>query len=421
VDNRIVGHADVPPEELAANPRNWREHPTIQRDAMRGVLDTVGWVQDVIVNKTTGRIVDGHLRVELARQNGEATVPVVYVELTDEEERLVLATLDPLAGMATPNRTLVAEILAGLTSSSDSVRDLLAQISNQYGERDTAPPEADALPTDVPTRVQPGELWQLGKHRLVCGDATDEAVAQLVLGGEIPPVMITDPPYGVDYDPNWRNGVAMAKSHASARRLGKTANDDQVDWSAAFQHFPGATAYVWHSALHVVDSAAAIERAGFVIRSQIIWTKPNHSFGRGHYHWQHEPCWYAVRKGSPANWIGGRKQTTNWEIPHVHPHSGGSLDDGQTIHSAQKPVEAMERPMRNHRGAIYDPFLGSGTTLIAGERADRAVYAIELDPTYCDVAVARWEAFTGETAERLAAAAPQEVDSPPVGDADLDS
>jgi DNA modification methylase len=391
--SRIIEHASVSPDALAANPRNWREHPPVQRAALRGILDEIGWVQSVIVNKRSNRIIDGHLRVDLARQNGEATVPVVYVDLSDAEERTMLLALDPIAELATPNRTAVMELLQGLSTPNAAVRDLLAQIASRYGERPHVPPEADVLPTDVEARVQRGDLWRLGRHRLVCGDATVAADVALACGGNTPTLMVTDPPYGVEYDPSWR----------SDNRVGPVPNDDRADWRAAYKLFPGDVLYAWHSALHVVDAASAIDAAGFDRRAQIIWMKPAHTFGRGAYHWQHEPCWYAVRHGKNAAWIGDRRQTTFWQIDHVHP-TLGTKDDAETVHGAQKPVECMERPIRNHRGDVYDPFVGSGTTIIAAERADRTCYAMELDPGYADVAIARWEAFVGRTAERIAAA-----------------
>jgi DNA modification methylase len=201
-------------------------------------------------------------------------------------------------------------------------------------------------------------------------------------------LMVTDPPYGVDYDPAWRHRLGVNRS---ARR-GKVLNDEQADWEAAWALFPGNIAYVWHGALHALTAASSLTRNGFEIRSQIIWAKQRLVIGRGDYHWQHEPCWYAVR--TKGHWTGDRKQTTLWSI------SSGA-QDVQTSHSTQKPVECMRRPLLNNSlpgEAVYDPFLGSGTTLIAAETSGRLCLAIELDPRYVDVAIRRWEAFTGKTA-----------------------
>jgi DNA modification methylase len=156
--------------------------------------------------------------------------------------------------------------------------------------------------------------------------------------------------------------------------------------------FPGNIAYVWHGALHATTVAESLQKQGFGIRAQIVWAKERLVVGRGDYHWQHEPCWYAVRfKG---HWTGDRKQTTLWTIP-----SGGQ--DTETVHGTQKPVECMRRPMLNNSSlgqTVYEPFLGSGTTLIAAEATGRVCLGIEIDPLYVDVAVRRWQAFTGQQA-----------------------
>jgi DNA modification methylase len=151
---------------------------------------------------------------------------------------------------------------------------------------------------------------------------------------------------------------------------------------------------MWHGALHAGTVAASLERQGFTIRAQIIWAKERLVIGRGDYHWQHEPCWYAVRQ--KGNWTGDRKQTTLWSI--------SSRDqDAETVHGTQKPVECMRRPVLNNTSPgdlVYEPFLGSGTTLIAAETCGRRCLAVELSPTYADVAIRRWQAFTGLTAVR---------------------
>jgi DNA modification methylase len=148
--------------------------------------------------------------------------------------------------------------------------------------------------------------------------------------------------------------------------------------------------------------AASLDENGFERRSLIIWAKPSPSFSRGHYHWQHEPCWYAVRKGSTANWKGDRKQTTLWQIAGVNPVGGGGKGvDAKVGHGTQKPVECMKRPIENNSSpgqAVYEPFSGSGTTIIAAEMTGRACHAIELSPQYVDVAVKRWQQFTGREA-----------------------
>lgn len=153
-------------------------------------------------------------------------------------------------------------------------------------------------------------------------------------------------------------------------------------------------AYVWHGALHAGTVGDSLTICGFEIRSQIIWTKERLVLSRGHYHWQHEPCWYAVKKGGSGTWSGDRKQTTVWSIA-----SNGQ--DAETVHGTQKPVECMRRPMLNNSSvgqAVYEPFMGSGTTLIAADSCGRTCLGMELSPAYVDVAVSRWERLSGEVA-----------------------
>ena len=192
----------------------------------------------------------------------------------------------------------------------------------------------------------------------------------------------------MDYDPAWRN----ATGHAKTKRTGKVRNDDRADWREAWELFPGDVAYVWHGALHAHEVAGSLIAAGFGIRAQIVWAKECIVLSRGHYHWQHEPCFYAVR--GKGHWTGDRRQSTLWSIPNRD-------QDAETVHGTQKPVECMRRPMLNNssRGqAVYEPFCGSGTTLIAAETTGRVCLAMELDPAYVDVAVCRWQAFTGADA-----------------------
>ena len=219
------------------------------------------------------------------------------------------------------------------------------------------------------------------KHRLLCGDSTKVEDVQCLLGDRTPFIMVTDPPYGVNYDPTFR----------SENRTGTVTNDDRASWAEAYELFTGAVAYVWHGNLHVVTVAADLVQAGFELRSYIVWNKPALVMGRGHYHWQHEPCFYVACE--TAKWCGDRTQSTIWEIDHVHP-TLGTVDDGETIHGTQKPVECMARPIRNHGDIdddVSDPFLGSGTTLIAAEQLGRRCYGLEISPAYCDVIVQRWQ------------------------------
>lgn len=432
--NRIVGHDDVAPAELVPNPRNWRSHPQEQQRALAGALAEIGWVAEVLVNRTTGNVVDGHLRIELAVARDEPTVPVTYVELTDDEERLVLASLDPLAAMASAEQEQLAALLAGLEPAEDALRALLDDLAREYkldqlrsGLVD--PDEVPPVPDDPYVRA--GDLYELGEHRLLCGDATNAEDVTRLLDGAKPTLLATDPPYGVSLDPTWRDGVYNALgpaepgylrvdaaaegegvTRAPGRAHGRTkghrnttvSGDTRVDWADAFALVPSLTVgYVWHAGVRAAEVAAGLERIGFEIVSQVIWDKGLFAIGRSWYHWGHEPCWVIRRAGSKGRFLGTRDQSTIWRAPSPKMIMAGS-EEPKVDHPTQKPVALYEAPIANHlrRGdAVYDPFLGSGTTLVAAERLGRRCYALEIDPRYVQVAVERWQAFIGQTAVKV--------------------
>ena len=265
-------------------------------------------------------------------------------------------------------------------------------------------PGGDGSEDEVPevpevAKSKLGDLFQLGEHRLLCGDATSREDVARLINKNIPTLMVTDPPYGVNYEPEWRNGLDKSKK----RKTGKVNNDDRIDWSDAYKLYPGDIIYVWHAGKYAKAVAESIENCGFEIIYQIIWNKQHFVMGRGDYHWKHEPCWYAVRKGKNHNWQGARDQSTVWDIRTEM----GFVKEGceeKTNHSTQKPVECMLRPIlnnSNNNDKIYDPFSGSGSTLIACEKTNRSCYALELNPLYIDVIIKRWEDFTGKKAVKL--------------------
>jgi len=245
-----------------------------------------------------------------------------------------------------------------------------------------------------------GDLWTLGNHRLLCGDATQVDNVNRLINDTKPILMVTDPPYGVNYDPEWREEW---DGGFGKRNNGKVLNDDKMNWTEAYSLFQGDICYVWHASNYTHFVASHLQTSSFEIINQIIWAKQHFVLSRGDYHWQHEPCWYAVRKGKKHNWQGARDQSTVWSIKNNN--SIGNNDKEETWgHGTQKPLECMERPILNNSSAqdfIYDPFGGSGTTLIACEKNNRLCLMMELNPTYCDVIVKRWENFTGQKAQLI--------------------
>lgn len=236
-------------------------------------------------------------------------------------------------------------------------------------------------------RIRRGDLWRLGRHRLLCGNATNPEHVGRCLGKSIPSLCVTDPPYGVNYDPAWRNEQLNTRDSKRCRAI---ANDDQADWRTALQLFPGDVLYVFHSALRANQAFAQIEAIGFKPRSVLIWDKQRLILSRGHYHFRHEPILYAVRKGCTANWTGDRKQVT---VRPCKPIPACRNKRDETTHPCQKPVELLAGLIANHGqpgDAVYEPFAGSGSTLFACEETDRRCLAIELDQRYCREILIRW-------------------------------
>ena len=387
----------------ARNPRTHADEQVVQIAAS---IREFGFTNPVLIDESGG-IIAGHGRVMAARKIGLAEVPCIrLMHLTDTQKRAYVIADNKIAlNSGWDNEMLKLELsdLKGLDFDLDrtgfSMDEINALLADKGTEGLTDPDDVPEPPVEPVTRL--GDVWLLGRHRLVCGDCTDPLVVDKALAGVKPHLMVTDPPYGVEYSAGWRNTAMPTKNDPSrwrdgaGRATGAVMNDNRADWSEAWALFPGEVAYIWHAdkKAHVV--AESIEAAGFDIRAQIIWAKSQFVIGRGHYHPHHEPCWYAVRKSGTGHWQGDRKQSTLWQIDKPR--------KSETGHSTQKPVECMKRPIENNSSpgqAVYEPFSGSGTTIIASEMTGRTCHAIELNPAYIDVAVKRWEDFTGQKATR---------------------
>lgn len=378
--------------------RNSRTHSDAQVAQIAASIREFGWTNPVLIDGADG-IIAGHGRLLAARKLGLTEVPCIVLDhLSETQKRALIIADNKLAlNAGWDNEMLGLELqdLAdenfdmGLVGFTD---DELAALVAVKTEGLTDPDETPEPPAD-PVSVL-GDVWVLGKHRIVCGDSTDADAVAKCLNGVTPHLMVTDPPYGVEYDADWRNKAMRNDGTAiGGRAIGKVENDDKADWSEAWALFPGDVAYVWHAGNMAHTVADSLVANGLNIRAQIIWNKSSLVIGRGDYHPKHEPCWYAVRKGKVGHYVGGRKQTTVWDIEKPR--------KSETGHSTQKPVECMKRPIENNSSAgqaVYEPFSGSGTTIIAGEMTGRSIHAIELSPAYVDVAVIRWQEFTGEKA-----------------------
>jgi len=414
--NRITGSGEEAPDQLLANPANWRTHPKAQQDALAGALDQVGWVQQVMVNQRTGFVVDGHARVALAISRHEPSVPVLYVDLSPDEEALVLATLDPISAMAGRDDEKLRSLLAEITVDDAGLLALLGDLRGDDPKSGLTDPDEVPEPPEEPY-VKPGELWVLGDHRLLCGDATSPTDVARLLDGAAPTLLATDPPYGVQLDQTWRDGVyngprkrvkgwgvvagaekpymmrevldgedaprAKRGHHTAGHRNTSISMDTRADWSEAYALVPSLqVGYVWYASVHTLEVLQGLLAIGFELAGQIIWDKGLFSVGRSWYHWAHEPCVVVRRPGVPNLFIGERDQATIWRAPSPKRIGGGSKEHKED-HPTQKPVLLSEIPICNHLRpgeAVYEPFAGSGTTLMAAETLGRRCFAMEIDP-----------------------------------------
>jgi DNA modification methylase len=387
-----------PISQLQPYAKNAKLHGADQVAKIAASMAEFGWTVPCLV-ADDGELIAGHGRVLAATQLGLTEAPVIVLgHLTEAQRRAYRIADNKLTELGTWDEALLSAELNDLLAEDFDLSligfddaELEALLAGE-GDPEAASGESeDDIPEVPETPIsRPGDLWVLGKHRLLCGDATVATDVAHVLNGVLPLLMVTDPPYGVQYDPGWRNKAGAA----ATKRTGKVLNDDRADWREAWSLFPGDVAYVWHGALHATTVADSLIASGFNIRSQIIWAKDRLVLSRGDYHWQHEPCLYAVKKTGKGHWAGDRKQTTLWQIANKD-------QDAETVHGTQKPVECMRRPILNNSSlgqAVYEPFMGSGTTLIAAETTGRVCIGIELNPAYVDVAVERWQAFTGQAA-----------------------
>lgn len=374
--------------QLKDHSKNPRKLSSKQYVHLKTSINKFGLIDKPVVTEE-GLIIGGHQRKNILKKLG-----------IDEIECYV------------PNRSLTEKEIDELNirlnrNTGEWDLDILA---NQWNEQDlinwgfekTEIPQAlsDLSPTEESELIEPkdekeaiiqlGDIIELNNHRLVCGDSTLPEYVDSCIAGNTPILMVTDPPYGVNYEAKWRKGLGKGNKYA----CGKVQNDDKLNWSLAWHLFPGSVAYIWHAARFTSEVQKNLIDCDFAIISQIIWVKQHFALSRGDYHWQHEPCWYAVKKGHDHNWQGSRKESTVWQIANFNSF-GSNRDENEerTAHSTQKPIDCMARPIYNNTTAgdgVYDPFCGSGTTLIAAEKLKRTAYCIELSQAYCDIIVKRW-------------------------------
>jgi DNA modification methylase len=455
IRDRIKELRRVVAAELQANPKNWREHPEAQRTAVRGVLEEIGYADALIAREDadgTLVIIDGHLRAETTP---DCVVPVLVIDVSEEEADKILLTLDPLASMAECNSGKLKELTGSVTFSSTSLQKMVEKFAAESDlnkipavvSQDDAP-----LPADE-AKTKPGNLWILGNHRLLCGDSSSPADLDRLLGGAKIQLVNTDPPYNVKVEPRSNNAIAAGLSsfgglqnhqNADVRKRPGAANATQKKMRAKDRPLandfvtdkkfdellaawfgniarvlePGRGFYIWGGYSNCGNYPPALEAAGLYFSQTIIWVKEHPVLTRkdlmGNHEWcfygwkdeemhlvllqrdhinDHAACFYGWREGAAHKFFGPPNATDVWTVKKVSPQ--------KMVHLTEKPVELAGRAIQysSRPGEnVLDLFGGSGSTLVACEETGRNGFLMELDPAYCDVIVERWEKLTGKKA-----------------------
>lgn len=378
--------------ELVENEKNPRRLTKEQGIQLERSIKKFGVCEPIVIN-TDNTIIGGHQRARILKKMGKKEVEVYVPDrpLDQKESDELNIRLNKNTG----------DFDYDLLANNWEVKDLIdwgfspEELSIDITTIDGTEEDGEQLSPSKDPTTKLGDLYVLGDHRLLCGDSTNPDDVKKLLDGAEPVLMVTDPPYGVNYDPAWR-GIAGK----GCKAIGKIKNDDKVNWALAWHLFPGSIAYIWHAGCCSSEVQKSLDEAEFEIKAQVIWMKQHFALSRGDYHWKHEPCWYAIKKGHSHNWQGSRKECTVWEINNLCAFGASSEEDERTCHSTQKPLECMAKPIRNSSSEgeeVYDPFCGSGTTMIAAEKLKRKSFCMELDPAYCDVIVNRWIKFRNKS------------------------
>ena len=432
--NRIVGHGEQAAISFMANPLNWRIHPKAQREALTGVLSEVGWVQSVIVNRTTGNVVDGHARIEEALKLGDETpVPFVEVELSEEEEKQVLLTLDPISAMAAADKQNLDALLQDVSTASSAVADMLTELAEKNGleygatiggELEDVEPQVDrADELRQKWGVESGQIWQLGKHRLMCGDSMKAEDVERLMAGAKADLCFTSPPYGQQRDYTEEGKEKVSDWDGLMRGVfGNLPMSEagQVLVNLGMIHRDGEWIPYWDSWIEWMRSQGW-KRFGWYVWDQKE-SSPGASQGRlpNEHEWIFHfnkraidpekivPCKHANKQ---ANATGQHEKDGSQKafiaIVGSHKPQGSVIfaspaKGGVSGHPAPFSVDVAVSILKSWLGAIYEPFSGSGTTIMAAEQLGRKCYAMEIAPAYVAVALERWSQATGKTPELVA-------------------
>jgi DNA modification methylase len=421
------------PDKLSDNPLNWRKHPEKQLAALKDVLTEVGWAGALLFNERTNRLIDGHARKRICK--GRAKVPVLVGSWSVEQEKKILATLDPLAALAEADHGGLQALLQGMHSESAAVHDLLKTLAagevvplfDPEGAPGLTDPDEVPEPPDKAT-TQRGDLCILGEHRLLCGDSSERADVDRLLDGATMHLVYTDPPYNVKVEPRSKNAIAAGlssfrgthhqrfdvqrnpkKAKPSSKRMrakdrpltNDFVSDDEFDhllraWFGNIARVlaPGRAFYLWGGYANCGNYPPVLKAVGLYFSQAIIWVKEHPVLTRKDYMGNHEWCFYGWRCGGAHQFYGPNNAVDVWSVKKVNPQN--------MIHLTEKPVELAVRALQHSSRPsehVLDLFAGSGSTLIGAEQTGRRAYLMELDPLYCDVILRRWQNFTGQKAK----------------------
>ncbi|WP_428213058.1 DNA modification methylase [Enterococcus faecalis] len=376
----------------------YEKNPRHNEDAITAVAKSIekfGFKVPIVVD-ASNVIVNGHTRLKAAKYLGLKEVPTIIADdLTPEQIKAFRLADNKVGEIATWDEELLnAELdeLADLDLDFD-MTEFGFDLPDIEGEEVEVIEDEfeEELPAEPISKL--GDIYQLGRHRLMCGDSTNSLEVEKLMGNKKADLLITDPPYNVAYEGKGKEALTIKNDSKETNEFHSFLYEA---FSAAINNMKlGSSFYVWYASSEVVNFHTALEEAGFLVKQELIWNKNSMVLSRQDYHWKHEPCLYGWASGGSHSWYSDRKQTTilNFDRPTVNKE-----------HPTMKPVALFDYQIKNSSkqgDCILDLFGGSGTTLIACEQNEREAYLMELDPRYVDVIIARWEAFTGEVAVKI--------------------
>lgn len=384
---RIMDVKNVPIVEIVPYAKNAKKHDKRQIDNVAESIRQYGFVQPVVIDRD-GVIVIGHCRVLAAKKLGMETVPCVCVDDLTPEQVNALRLVDNKTNESDWDMDLLSMELPEIDLSAFDFDWGLTEDDSAVIVEDEAPEVSDDPPT-----AKRGDVWQLGRHRLMCGDSTSADDVQTLTGGVQIDLFLTDPPYGVDYTGKTKDALKIENDNRSDDEFISFLSDAFAAADLAMK--PGAVFYIWHADSKAHVFRMACQMVGWEVRQVLIWVKNSMVMGRQDYQWKHEPCLYGWKSGAGHLWASDRKQTTVLEFDRPTKNKE---------HPTMKPVALFDYQIQNNTkggDAVLDLFSGSGTTIMACEQNGRNAYCMELDPRYVDVIIKRWETFTGGKAVLL--------------------